>query len=122
MPAAAPSPPMPLPRSEPRPPPQAPLTLPRASAPLIAVDGTLESKPLSLSTPPGDPGFHITLDVPPVDKAKLAGGGVAAMEERVAHLEAVVARDTVILEALLGALVKKGLFTREELQRLIGAL
>lgn len=68
--------------------------------------------------PRSDPGFHITLDVPAVDKEKLRAAGGSSIEERLTMLEATLARNTAVLQVLLEAMVKRGLLSREEAMRI----
>jgi len=81
--------------------------------------GKMEELPpdIELPTPVKDDGFHITMDVPAVDKAELAKHGVESQLEK---LEATVARNSDILKALLEALAAKGLFTKDEIKRILG--
>lgn len=72
---------------------------------------------IELPTPVKDDGFHITMDVPAVDKAELAKHG---LESRLERLEATVARNSDVLRALLEALAAKGLFTKDEIKRILG--
>lgn len=71
---------------------------------------------VDLPKPTGREGFHITLDVPTADKEQLKHQSV---EDQLARLEATVARNTAIIRALLEALSKKGLFTRQEIREVI---
>ncbi len=62
--------------------------------------------------------FHLTLDVPVVDKAKLKR---QSAEEQLDRLEATVTRNTAILRALLETMARKGLFTRQEIRKIISS-
>jgi hypothetical protein len=73
---------------------------------------------VELPKPTGREGFHITMDVPAADKKQLKHESV---EELLARLEATVTRNTAIIRALLEALSKKGLFTRQEIRDVIGS-
>jgi len=69
------------------------------------------------SPKPGDDGFHITMDVPVVDKAALSQP--SPVEEKLAAFEATLARVSAILQALLEGLMRRGIFTHEEILRII---
>jgi hypothetical protein len=77
-----------------------------------------EEHAVELPKPAGREGFHITMDVPTADKEQLKHQSV---EDLLARLEATVARNTAIIRALLEALSKKGLFTRQEIREVIGS-
>ncbi|MCB9555585.1 MAG: hypothetical protein H6707_05725 [Deltaproteobacteria bacterium] len=81
----------------------------------IAERVRIDSVDLALAAVPSGEGFHITLDVPPIDKARLVS---ATIEERLAQLEAISARNTRVLEGLLKALVEGGLLRPEVARRL----
>jgi len=63
-------------------------------------------------------GFHITLDVPSVEKQEIVKAG-PPLEERLSTLEAVNERNNAILEALLRALARKRFFSIEEMHKII---
>jgi hypothetical protein len=84
-------------------------------------------------TPPPSPGpgvrppppqtgdsFHITLEVPQVDRAALARAKPGP-EDRLATLEATLTRNNALLQTLLDVLLRRGLISREELQRIIAS-
>jgi hypothetical protein len=62
--------------------------------------------------------FHLTLDVPAVDKAKIKR---QSAEEQLDRLEATVTRNTAILRTLLETMARKGLFTRQEIRKIIAS-
>jgi len=64
-------------------------------------------------------GFHITMDLPAVEKEARSKEDVS---ERVARLESMLARNSSLLQLLLSAMVKKGLFTSEEIEKLFGKM
>jgi len=83
------------------------------------VSGTLDDEVVKLPEPDEEgAGFHVTLDVPAVDKAKLQRQG---LEEQVARIEATVTRNTAILRTLLEMLARKGLCTRQEIRTIISS-
>jgi hypothetical protein len=84
-------------------------------APEISSSRTTHTSLRPVETPAD--GFHITLDMPAVDKE--INKSQTAIEERLAFLEAVHARDAAILQGLLEVLVNRGVLTREEVLRLI---
>lgn len=61
--------------------------------------------------------FHITLDIPAVDKAVMVQGH--SIEERLDTLEYTVKRNSTLLQLLLEGLLRKGFFTQEEIARLV---
>jgi hypothetical protein len=66
---------------------------------------------------PGDDGFHITMDVPVVDKASLTQP--SPFEEKLAAFEATLARNSAILQALLEGMLRRGMLSHEEILRII---
>lgn len=66
---------------------------------------------------PGDDGFHITMDVPVVDKASLTQP--SPFEEKLAAFEATLARNSAILQALLEGMLRRGMLNHEEILRII---
>lgn len=62
--------------------------------------------------------FHITLDVPPVDKEQLKKSA-PAIEDRLATLEIMNERNTLILQELLRELVRKRLISIESVQKIL---
>jgi hypothetical protein len=77
------------------------------------------AEPSIVLPPPAiEESFHITMDVPALDKKTLAKAQ-PGLEERVAMLEAISARDSAILQKLLEGMVRRGLFSRDEILRLI---
>lgn len=83
-----------------------------------ALDAIFPSTKVKLPSPAVEESFHITLDVPVVDKNAIAQSRQNT-EERLAKLEAMSARDCAIIQKLLEALVRRGYFTQEEILRLI---
>jgi len=73
---------------------------------------------IELPSPVTDKGFHITMDVPAVDKEVLAQKSV---QDLVGQLDATVSRNSAILKALLEALARKGLFTKDEIRRILAS-
>jgi hypothetical protein len=67
-----------------------------------------------------DESFHITLDVPAVDKEAIAQA-LPSVEDRLILLEATIARNTSILQRLMEALVARGLYSREEILKIISS-
>ena len=68
------------------------------------------------STDPSDYAASISLELPKSNEsAKSRDAEIIALQRRIAQLEALVTRDEDVLRKLLGLLVKKGLFTREEI-------
>jgi len=92
-----------------------PPPMPRAA--LRADDHSTHATLQSLRPVAADESFHITLDVPAVDKE--AHKSQSNLEERVVFLEAVHARDAAVIEGLIEALVKRGLLTRDDVQRVL---
>ncbi len=64
-----------------------------------------------------DDGFHITMDVPVVDKAALVQA--PPFEEKLAAFEATLARNSAILQALLEGMLRRGMLSHEEILRII---
>lgn len=76
----------------------------------------LSMEPISLPEPVREDGFHISMEVPSVDKAVISKQGV---EQSIARLEATVARNSAILKALMEALAHKGLMSKKEIRQII---
>lgn len=76
------------------------------------------SKPLSTTL---DEGIHITMDVPKVEKERFSSQGSVSLDERLAYLEATVARNTTLLQVLLGTLAQKGILNAQEINKLVGS-
>ena len=98
----------------PPPPPVARPQMQSVSLPTPIQEGSRES--IELPSPVRDEGFHITMDVPAVDKELLAQKTVEAV---LAQLDAMVTRNSAIIKALLEALARKGLFTKDEIRRIL---
>ena len=74
--------------------------------------------PQSLWLPPPDETFHITMDVPAADKEVLAKA-LPTVEDRLVVAEGTIARDSAILQRLMEALVARGIFSREEILKIL---
>ena len=76
---------------------------------------------IALPGPPPAPStgerFHITADVPPADKQAVAA---AQQDETLGRIEALVDRNSRVLEGLLKLLVKKGVLPAEDVRRMLG--
>jgi hypothetical protein len=73
-------------------------------------------EPISLPEPVKEDGFHISMEVPAMDKAVINKQGV---EQSIARLEATVTRNSAILKALMEALAHKGLMSKKEIRQII---
>jgi hypothetical protein len=62
--------------------------------------------------------FHITLDVPPVDKAALARSR-PSLEDRLSLFEATLTRNSAIVQMLLDVLLKKGIISQGDILRIL---
>jgi hypothetical protein len=100
------------PTDVPTPPP--PVSLP-PTAPPSPPEGKLTS-PIELPKPVKDDGFHISMNVPAVDKEALTK---KSFEDLLAQLDATVNRNSNLLKELLEALARKGLFTKGEVRRIL---
>jgi hypothetical protein len=100
--------------SEARPAPAAPAPASPPPAPRASPPG---AGGIELPDPVKDAAFHITMDVPEVDKETLAR---QSFETRISNLEATVARNSAVLKALLEGLAQKGLFTKQEIRAILG--
>jgi hypothetical protein len=137
----------PPPPAPPRPPPEA---VPRHSPPatvagppptpwtpgvtplLAAPPATLDVRVAASELPSGpfvtpssfvpviDESFHITLDLPAIDKETLARA-LPSVEDRLVLLEATVSRNTEVLQRLMEALVARGLYSREEILKIVSS-
>ena len=79
---------------------------PRAAEPPASVD---------LPSPPTGENFHITLDVPAVDKEDIAKKDLS---ERLSRIEATLTRKRGLLREILESLDRKGIFTKDELRKI----
>ena len=86
--------------------------------PSAAADVHSAVTPQSLWLPPPDETFHITMDVPAADKEVLAKA-LPSVEDRLVIVEGTIARDSAILQRLMEALVARGIFSREEILKII---
>lgn len=84
----------------------------------VAAPPRRDTPDIDLPQPQKDDGFHITMDVPAVDKQDLAQRTV---ESQISRLDGLVARNSAVLKALLEALAKKGLFTKDEIKRILAS-
>jgi hypothetical protein len=101
-----------------KPPPPPPISLPPVAPPPPPPTGEMLTSPIELPKPIKDDGFHITMDVPAMDKDVLTQ---KSFEDLLAQLDAIVTRNSNLLKELLEALARKGLFTKGEVRRILEA-
>jgi hypothetical protein len=77
---------------------------------------TGQEEVVKLPDPKDAESFHVTLDVPSVDKDRLKR---QSLEDQLARIEATVTRNTAILRSLLETMARKGLCTRQEIRKII---
>ena len=65
-----------------------------------------------------DEGFHITMDLPVLDKETIENEDV---KRRIERLEALARRDSALIEKLINTLVDRGILGADEIAKLLGS-
>ncbi len=84
---------------------------PDPSKPMEVIRGGTHPPPFATPTAPGPGAIDLSLPTPPRNR----DAEVAALQERLSKLEALVQRDEDVLRKVLALLVEKGVATREEI-------